>query len=254
MARRLQGFAAGPASGGGIMGPWDRGHHLRYFSGLPVVATPFGTDLAPDALDDWARFLAASDPDQAAEVLSRRQVRWLLVTEVEDQLSLAAALLPDAPAFADRESGHPGGPLVDARAEALVVSRLATEDGVGGARGPPLDGFRLMDEDALSPDDPPAKLFEVVRGAALMVGGAPPGVVVHAFAQVTAPDARSFKLELRALSDETGHAVLRAPYSTGANGRVLATPWLVTADGPSAVVQVEEPAVRAGTSVAVRLR
>jgi asparagine N-glycosylation enzyme membrane subunit Stt3 len=254
MAQRLRTFASGQAGGGGLLGPWDRGHHLRYFSGVPVVTTPFGTDLAPDALDDASRFFTCATGEEAEAVLARRQVRWVLVDRVEEQVSLAAALLPDRAVPARREQDHPGGALLTDAADDLVPFRLLKEDGIGGVRGPPLDGFRLMDEDAASPEDPPSKLYEVVRGAILQVSGATPGAVVRATTQVSAPGGRTFQFELRALADEAGRAELRAPYSTGANGRALATPWVVGDGRGTAVVAVEEPVVRAGVGVPVRLR
>lgn len=239
-------------AGRSVLAGWDRGHEVRYYSRLPVIATPFGTEGGAQALEDAARFFVASSEAEADDVLERRRVRWVLVEPPLAQLRLAAMLLGRDPVVRLRPEAREIVPLPATLG--LVSTRLYVQDGARTASAPALARFRLVAETPADDDVPAVKLFERVPGATLRVSGAEPGSPVEAVVEVRTPTQRSFAFEVHETADASGNAALRVPYASGRNGSVLVSACRVRAASGSADVEVPEDAVTGGGEVPVRLR
>ncbi len=252
-----------------VLAPWSHGHDVRYWSGRPVVSSPFGIEGGAGALEVDAAFHRATDGDTAQAVLASRRVGLVLIFEPLDEVVSLDAFAP--PGALPIVEAVPGGPRVtDVRVRPafrmLVATRLWLWDGQWGdgsgaplAEGPPpIAGFRLVGE---SPGIaiwqrtgvPMFKLFEVVPGLALQVSGAAPGAQVRATTRLQTNTGRLTEWSTHATADQGGVARLQLPYATGLNGAVEASPWLVT-DGRGATgVALSEREVVLGAERVVRL-
>jgi hypothetical protein len=255
--RSARGSGDGGAEAGvprGVLGPWSRGHHLRYYSGLQVLTTPFGTEGGEGAMEDAARFLLAPTQQEAEEVLARRRIGWVFLDLVSEEVVLGAELL-GSPEVTTTTTFHgfafkSPSPVAHQR----VGLRLYYGYGLGGDGAAPLDGFRLIDEDASGPGAEPAKLFEYVAGARLALEGATPHAPVEAVVELSAPAGRTFQFVTRAVSDARGRAELRVPYAAGMNGRTRASACFAGDARRQAIVAIPESAVSRGERIAVVLR
>jgi hypothetical protein len=239
--------AAGSARPGVVLASWSRGHHVRFFSGLPALVTPFGSDAGRDTLTDWARFMVARSEPEADAVLDPRGVRWVLLEPEAFDLRLASRLLVPDPASSPRRLS-----------EVPVASQLAVgllwRDGNAGATAPASAGYRLVDEDfPEGREGEAAKLFERVPGARVEVLGAPPGGRVVATVQFTSPTERRGGLTLFADADASGKASLRLPYALGRNGFVVAEPWRVEVGGRERRLVLSDAQVLSGSRVELSL-
>jgi hypothetical protein len=237
-----------------VLTPWARGHHVRWFSGLPVVATPFGVEGGEGAMEDSSRFLLATAQADAEEVLARRGVRWIVLQDLDADLLLGAKLLGVGGVEAVQSFHGFTFPIVSAEGYGRVGPRLYYRYGTGENGAAPLDGFRLLDEDAPGDGVEPVKLFERVRGARLAVSGVAPRSQVEALVEVETPTGRGVPFLVRAQADAGGNASVRIPYATGPNGRAKASPCLVREGARSALVLISEDAVVRGAAVSVALR
>ncbi|HSM94379.1 MAG TPA: hypothetical protein VLT47_16005, partial [Anaeromyxobacteraceae bacterium] len=254
IAQRLgAAVASGAATPGIIVCSWSRGHHARFFSGLPALVTPFGSDAGPDAMSDWARLMLARTPAEADAVLTSRGARWWLLEPLVVDWALAHRLVPlGAPPVVAGKDG--AGWVASPEGAALVSVRLARRDGNAWPGAPALSGYRLVDEDfRLDAPEQAAKLFERVPGAALRVTGAAPADRVLATVALVSPTGRATSLALEATADDGGRASLTLPYATGRNGFVDAGPWSVTSGGVTREVTVAEREVLGGGAVHVAL-
>lgn len=255
LARGL-GPASDPARDG-VLSNWSAGHHVRYFSKLPILVTPFGTEGGRRAMEDASAFHLAARGEEAEEVLALRRIRWVLLQDPIPDVVLAGALLdvPAPPPIAVTLDLSRGARL-QARPEAdeLVSVRLFHGDGAPSPRskGAALGGFRLVDERA-GAGGTVAKVFEHVRGARLGVTGSSPGAVVSVAVTVATPPARTFRWTSSAVADEGGRVEVRLPYCTGRNGHATASAALVRDGSRSAVVPVDCGAVASGAPVPVAL-
>jgi dolichyl-diphosphooligosaccharide--protein glycosyltransferase len=252
---RTAGALAGADEGKAILASWSVGHHVRYGSGLPVIATPFGTEGGAGAMEDTSAFHLASAWDEAERILERRRVRFILLQDPIPDAALAAetfGLPPDrAPAVFVRDVHEGLAIAVNPTLEQLVPVRLFFGDGLAIPRRAQaaIAEVRLVDE-AGGPGAPRAKLFERVPGARLRVTGAPAGGVVSARTTVKTPLGRQLVWGGSARADAGGNAELRVPYATGSNGAVRASAYLVEA-GKKRAATVPETAVVAGAVVQV---
>jgi len=252
-----------------ILAPWSHGHDLRYFSGRPVVSSPFGVEGGEGALEVDAAFHRATDQATAEAVLAARRVGLVVVFEPLDEVvSLEAFAPPDALRVYDL--GPDPDRLDNVRILApfrmLTVVRLWLWDGMWGeADGRPMqtgfaaiDGFRLVGEtDTLSIWNkvgvPMFKLFQPVAGARVVVRGARPGASVEASTRLRTNRGRVVDWTTRATADAGGVARFRLPYATGPNGEVEAAPWRLS-DGQRATgVVTGEAAVIFGQQLEVAL-
>ena len=97
------------------------------------------------------------------------------------------------------------------------------------------------------------KLYQVVDGALLQVRVQSPGTLVRATARVTTNQRRAFMWSAAAVSDASGVATIRVPYSAGQNGLTVAEPYVVSSGARTVVVPVPEQDVLGGSAVPVDL-
>jgi hypothetical protein len=253
-----------------IQAPWNLGHDLRYWSGRPVVSSPFGVEGGQGALAADAAFHRASDQGEAEALLAARRVGLVVVSEpLAVVVSLEDFAPPGAPpVFAPAPPVAQGRRVLDLPSfRLLVATRLWLWDGRWGeADGrlvepgpPPLDAFRLVGESASNSawravEVPLAKLFQPVAGARLLVRGARPGARVEAATTLVTDRGRQVAWATAATADAEGLARLRLPYATGANGAVLATPWRLSDGAGAASLAVAERAVLRGEPLQAALR
>jgi hypothetical protein len=253
----------------GVLAPWSFGHDVRWFSGLPVVSSPFGIDGGAGALEADAAFHRATDPGEAEALLAARRVGLVLVSEPLDEVVSLAD-------FAPRGARAVFGPGADPRRldrvtilspfRMLVAARLWLWDGQWGdadgrqvAEGPAaLEGFRLVGESPTiaiwqAVGVPRFKLFQPVAGARVTVRGAAPGAFVWARTRLRTNAGRSVEWATRARADGDGVASIRLPYATGRNGAVEAAPFRLTDGRAGGELSLEERAVMLGEPVEVRL-
>ena len=252
-----------PATPGreGVLSTWSHGHEIQWIARKPVVSTPFGTDIDPRALQDQAAFFLSREPERAEALLRRRRVGFLLVENPVREVATLHAFDPEGPAWAVEERGVSTGSRYAFHPEFfdLVPSRLFFFD--GGSRdgtGPALGAYRLLAESqtpiaVLEYRAQRFKLFGVVPGATLRVGGATPGARVAARLALRSNVGRTFAWTTEAVADASGVARLRVPYATGWNGLVGASACQVTDGARAASVAVPERLVVDGGELPVEL-
>jgi dolichyl-diphosphooligosaccharide--protein glycosyltransferase len=252
-----------------VLVPWSHGHDLRWFSGRPVVSSPFGIEGGPGALEVDAAFHRTTEQAEAEALLASRRVGLVVTFEPLDEIvSLAAFAPPGA-----REIFRPGldpSRLDDAQVlpafNLLVVTRLWLWDGqYGDQNGRPvsygpaaLDAFRLVGESLqrsiwMQVSVPMFKLFEPVPGARVTVRGAAPGARVLASTSLRTNTGRDVPWSTFAWAGPDGVASLRLPYATGMNGAVAAAPWGLDDGKRTQGLVVSERAVLLGEPLEVRL-
>lgn len=256
LARALAPFREGSLPpDGALLAPWDAGHHARYLSGRPILASPFGTEGGDGAMEDMAAFFLSETPEAAAEVLERRGIRWLLLEEPANEVLISTAIAGRSPAPVALEGnrfrgfGLRTGPSYDG----LVAARLFHRAGSATPRQPEaLAGFRLVNETGVAGREPAFRLFEVVPGALVEVRTATPGADVFANVRLATP-LGEVPWVARSRTGEDGLARLRLPYAAGGNGAVRASPWAVTDGAASRTLAASEEDVRRGARLALDL-
>jgi dolichyl-diphosphooligosaccharide--protein glycosyltransferase len=257
VARVLAPFRDGSLpSDGGLLVRWDAGHHARYFSGRPIVASPFGTEGGDGAMSTMAEFFLADDPAAAAATLARRGIRWILVEDPANAILDSVAFTGKRPSPVTVTGDRLRGFRIHCEAsyDALVPARLYYEAGGATATNPSaLGGFRLVSE--VGPPGGPAvmRLFELVTGHLVMVAGALPGRHVVARVELTTA-LGGFPWTARAVADARGRAELRVPYATGPNGAVRASAYVVTDGSGTATIATTEAQVRRGGETTVEFQ
>jgi asparagine N-glycosylation enzyme membrane subunit Stt3 len=255
---------------GAVLAPWTNGHAVRA-AGLPVVGSPFGTDVSARSLEDEAAFFCTFSSEEARAIADERRVDFVIVRQPIDVVWSLQDLRPRP----DRRGADGvAAPLVtevhstwawmrlDPGAEfsRTIMARLFYGDGMASRRHaePALGWVRLVREEFAPepsglPDVRQTKTFSVVRGALLRVDGARPGAAVLASARITTNVGRAFVWTTQATADATGSASLRVPYATGANGTSSALAYEVRDGEQQATVNVAEAAVTTGSEIVVAL-
>jgi dolichyl-diphosphooligosaccharide--protein glycosyltransferase len=252
-----------------VLSPWSLGHDVRYFTGRPVICSPFGVDGGAGALAACAAFLYATDEARIEAVLAERRVGFVLVHAPLDE---AVSLASFAPSGSRPVVSGVSGPrlsstlTVRTNFRMLAAARLWLWDGMWGefdgrplADGPAaLGAFRLVSESQAKTiwqtvGVPTFKLFQVVPGERVRVRGAAPRQRVVATTTLRTTGGRVIEWATHDFAGEDGAATLRLPYSVGANGTVLASPWLVTDGRRTASVAPSDVDVVLGASVEVSL-
>ncbi len=103
--------------------------------------------------------------------------------------------------------------------------------------------------DEVQPDSEPVRFFELVAGATVKVRGGSPGRLLVARTELVAPFGGQCAWQTVRMLDARGEAVLRLPYATGANGRMLARPFAIGYGEGSAVVTLTEAQVVEGATI-----
>jgi asparagine N-glycosylation enzyme membrane subunit Stt3 len=239
-----------------VMAEWSLGHAIQYFSGKPVITSPFGTEEGPRragqpaALESWAAFLFTSDAQTAEMVLEQRRAGFVLLRSPKNEVINAFGFAPPGTArVADVTYDSISGPIPRLRESfyRLIAVRLHYFDGMSSpGAGEALGTYRLLAESSgveRIGDLPEAnlyKLFGVVRGARIEFRGAPHGAIVSARTRIQTNAGRIFEWFSQAASDSEGRATLRLPYATGSNGLVVAGPYTIADGTHRGVLELDE--------------
>jgi asparagine N-glycosylation enzyme membrane subunit Stt3 len=244
----------------GVLAPWDMGHLILYYARRPVVVSPFGTDLGPEPMRFASTFRLALDPAEAEEMLLRRRVGYLVLSNPAFEVLLDQQLAPaGTPVYAEYTCrwGEAPTSLLHPEFDSVVGSRLFYFDGLSFPRpAPPFTRLRQVYETpGLAGHEPaPAsvKVYEVVRGARVTVVGATPGAELRVEAAVRTSAGRLFTWSAASLAPLDGTVRLRVPYASGVNGSSSAIVTLSHA-GRIVPLQVEEGDVLEGRETRVAI-
>ncbi len=265
---RLAGQVAVEPGREAVQAPWNLGHDLRYWSGRPVISSPFGVEGGEGALAADAAFHRAVEQPDAEALLEARRAGLVVVSEPLGVVVSLAGLEP--PGAAPVTAPDPDSDRVDRVLDLpafrrLVATRLWLWDGMfGDASGrlaavglPALDAFRLLGEAGTTSPwravaVPWAKLFQVVPGARV-AARTRPGARVEAWVTLHTNRGRAATFTTHATADAAGVARLRLPYATGLNGAVLATAWRLSDGRATADLPVGAGAVLRGEPLEVAL-
>lgn len=236
-----------------VFSEWDWGHLIQYYADRPAVATPFGTDGGEGAMADTAAFFLTRSPDEARRILEERRAGHLLLADPLTHAAESSAWAPAGPGSPVVVEWHPiHGPRMSVTPEVddLVAVRVYYDSGLSSRGLPTLGRYRLIYEGS------PAvarqvRLFEIVPGADLTVHGASPGAEIRASVAVRTNRGRDAIWFASAAAAADGTAMLRVPFSTGANGAVEAGPYRVGCGQAQVDVAVPSTAVESGESVDV---
>jgi len=183
----------------GVLAEWDHGHAIEWWGGAPSLATNFGLYLGADTfLDPW-RFLLSVDEGEAEALLERRDVGFVFVTR-DARRNLATALVAlDRP------------PLDDAGWRGTQVARLVASDRADAEAHAPF--LRLVASQGFAGTPGTyARLFERVRGAEVVVSGAP-GERVSLRMRIDAEDG-GLLWSVEGVVASDGKCSMRVPYPT----------------------------------------
>jgi hypothetical protein len=254
----LRWLATQPSPDGreGVLASWELGHLVLYHAGKPVVASPFGTEGGPGALQDTARFQFSDDASEAEGILLRRRIGFVV------------SGWPMLQAYMDGQLASPGNDLVRQTCDygrGLVIDyapayldrtgpRLFFLDGLPrpDGPGPSFGGLRLLYETTPGRKEQ-IKIFGVVAGARIRVVGAAPGEPVRGEVQLQTNQRRQLTWRTEAEAGLDGSAELRLPYATGMNGTVVAGAWRIVGGAREVVLPVAEDDVVLGRTVEVHL-
>jgi asparagine N-glycosylation enzyme membrane subunit Stt3 len=248
--------AFSPGRDRAVLAPWTFGHAAQYYAGLPVISSPFGTDVGDAAFRAQASFYYAASSDSAEAVLNGRRVGFVLLSGHLDPLSDARAFAPTgSPALVDIADDYWGEGRRVRTVEAYGESMpgwLYEYDGVPLQRGRTtgIPFLRLVYETG---GVDPLKLFEVVRGATVAISGAFPGTRVAVHVDVTTNQGRPFHWWAWSVADAEGCASIRVPYATGRNGATTVSRVRIKSNVGLRDLIVAEADVTHGGMVAVQV-
>ena len=137
-----------PGKDGSVFSEWTWGHLVQYFGKRAAVATPFGIDGGPGAMEDTAAFFTTKSPEEAESILAARRARYLLMTDPLTEAAELAALAPlgrRTPPWCGDWTGS-RGPSLDIAPDAddLVAARIHSDNGLSPRGLPSLGQYRLI--------------------------------------------------------------------------------------------------------------
>jgi asparagine N-glycosylation enzyme membrane subunit Stt3 len=210
----------------GVLAEWSFGHFIQYYGERPAVTDNFG-DHAGDPMRPRDFFLATEE-ERALAFADSLKVRYVLVRDLAAGFQ---GLIPDPEItrrFVARAVPHGNRGTIEfaAAIEPTLLYRLAWRYGSGfpGTSGfvPPVARMRLVAESqALETVSggaavPYVKLYEIVRGAELQVGGLAPREEGVFLAAVRSPNGRRFPYVVLLQADASGTIAVTIPYPTTA--------------------------------------
>ena len=229
------------AAPSGVMNPWPLGHTLLYVAGTPVTATPFGSYIGGSSFVDAVDFFLASDEQQALAILDRRGSRYVVVDNDLGTIGASIVGRGESPRDYYGRSETADGMVYTFRPPLLrsmyfrltrlggAQVELTAEDGTTEIV-PALDHLRLV-IDATSDDEIGfAKVYQVVRGATVVVHADPGAQVVARYAY-TSDAGRQRVYEQTAVADAHGDARLVLPYSSERPDLGQAAAWSIESAG-----------------------
>ena len=239
-----------------VLAPWTMGHAIQYYADLPVLVTPFGTDLGDDGMRDLAAFYFAESLQDAEEIARRRQVRYVILGSLLSEYDRLIDFAPPSarPIAATRHDYWGRGRSLAAvpRAKLAIPVWLYETDGtpLRAGRTEGAGSFRLVYETSAQR---PLKVFEAVDGARLRLDHAVPLAPVDVFVDVLTNQGRAFRWWTPGRTDASGTITLRVPYQDGVNGSVRASSCSVSVAGRVLPVSIPGIAVEKGETVVVDL-
>ena len=220
-----------PTGERGVLAAWDQGHAIEWVTGLPTVATNFGSYVGEDSYLDPMRYFLSETPAEADALLARRRARFVVIggafsKDLEVMLRLERP--GESRAFVTRAPGE--GPRPTARWYQTQAARLMLTGKVGDPRvgalvGDSLDDLRLVHVSPQpmraplaiphTPGEVPAGwIWERVAGARVTARGQP-GEQLEVRFDVEYPQAgRALRWSRTAAADSNGVAVVRVPYAS----------------------------------------
>ena len=239
--REAQALGARGAAPSGVMNPWPLGHTLLYVAGTPVTATPFGSYIGGSSFVDAVDFFLASDEQQALAILDRRGSHYVVVDNDLGTIGASIVGRGESPRDYYGRSETADGMVYTFRPPLLrsmyfrltrlggAQLELTAEDGTTEIV-PALDHLRLV-IDATSDDEIGfAKVYQVVRGATVVVHADPGAQVVARYAY-TSDAGRQRVYEQTAVADAHGDARLVLPYSSERPDLGQAAAWSIESAG-----------------------
>ncbi len=238
----------------GVMGFWDLGNYAEYLCRRPVVANNNGY-----GFDDSIAFFLAPTEDDAIAILERRDVRYVVASDLVADIAtlheqLTGSLTPYFRADASRRL------TLEPPFAGLVYARLFFGDGtpLAAESGGPLERFRLVYE---APGRPvvrlgrivaPSKIFERVAGARVAGNGFEPGSSVVLRTALTSNLGRSWVDERSATVAPDGTFMIRLPYGAADGLPVRPTSWtLSNHSGATLPLVIPEEAALSGAMIEV---
>jgi dolichyl-diphosphooligosaccharide--protein glycosyltransferase len=204
----------------GVMAEWSIGSWVENVAERPAVATNFGAEIY--GIEEMAEFFLSDSEEEAASVLRRNSVRYIIVTNLIPSLRNYALIAGRPPVtYARLENGRwvPGQRYFD-----LVSTGLLLGDGIEtGLKGLPLkrtDHFRLLYESGLEMKTmglprpiKKIKVFEFVEGAQLR-GRAASGEKVSVSLDLITNQGRMVQYRRTATAGPDGMFGFALPYPT----------------------------------------
>jgi dolichyl-diphosphooligosaccharide--protein glycosyltransferase len=195
-------YLADPSESGvapeyGVVSHANLGHALQWVARRPTPTDPFWAYIGPQNWERAFGLLAARSEARALELAAELRARFVVTVPGGNPGTLTERL-------------HEGDGLRDKGTPRLARFRLVTE---GPKDGVPLAA--IFDHSPASTSSIPYKLFEIVKGAVLVVS-ASPGSLVEASVGLVTPAQRTLRYVARAKAGEDGRARLRVPYSNAA--------------------------------------
>jgi hypothetical protein len=210
----------------GILTDPSLGHALHYVAHRATPADNFGPYLGREGFEATLRLLLSPPGRSTQGELESRRLRYV-VTGWQPRWHRGSLL----------ERLHTRDGRAQGSLPALAHFRLIAE-------GPPA-GVPLGRAPGSATVPTPYKLFEIVRGARLVVSGAP-GERVRARVTISG-SSRRFVHRVDAIADERGCASLRLPYATVTDAPVHPEgPYRLERGKDEVFVEVSEEAVREG--------
>lgn len=237
----------------GVLSEWSLGAYVCYLGQRPSVATNFGWET--HGLFESVSFLTTSDPLFAERILEKNQVRFLLMSNVSENLQNFRKIAEHGASIHRIESLESKfNPL------ATMYYRLYIQDGaaytVGDLDLPALGNYRLVYETVNGIYDQMVgpvsyyKIFEKVKGA-LLQGSTKAGARVSLKLSFRSPAGRILTYRDWTFADQHGVYRFRVPYSTtGRNGDMIPTdPCKVSVEDKIFKIDIGESEVKAGSRV-----
>lgn len=253
---RLRDVATGgPRSESGVLNLWPLGHRVLYLTGLPVVASPFGSHLGSGSYAESAEFFLSTEESVAVERMERRGLRYVVVDNDLGTLGAALGARGIAPQdFYRREKIGEGAVRTEyqrALYETMYL-RLVLLAGAGepAYQIPALRHFRLVADSPGEHHPGNLKVFERVAGAQLVLRASPERTydLVYAFRSDLG---RERTHVIRVESDAAGRARVRLPYSSERADLGHETSWILRDEHGAELtrLRVPEEAVVMGTRI-----
>lgn len=250
----------------GVMLQWGIGHKVRYIMGLPPVSDNFGSHTGWDSYRDWAGFYFAENDGDAARILERRNVKYVVSDFAMGAIESAATLrgVPVRNYYSERVALS-GSTL--AMEPALIRTPYFRLSRLGGShvnlknrRGnsldiPALSRFRLIADSPYDDrDETSLKLYEFVKGARLSVAGVKKGGSCSITYKFVSSAGRERIYTDTAMAGEDGRLSFLLPYSSERPEYGHTAGYVITCgQGFSANIHIREKDVVDGGLVEIRL-